>query len=138
MSPEITETITGRAREILEAPNYIVLSIPRANGTVQSNVVWADLDGENILLNSAIGRHWPANLQKAKHATILAMADNNPYEWVSVEGELISATTDDAIEEIDGLAKKYLGVDTYPNHRPDEQRISFRLRPLRVKYVKQG
>jgi PPOX class probable F420-dependent enzyme len=138
MPIETADTITGRAREILEAPNYVVLSIARANGTVQSNIVWADIDGENILLNSAIGRHWPANLQKVKHATVLAMADNNPFEWVAVEGELISATTDGANEEIDRLAKKYLGVDTYPNHRADEQRISFRLRPERVKYVKQG
>jgi PPOX class probable F420-dependent enzyme len=130
--------LEGRAREIVEAPNYVVVSIPRSDGTVQSVVVWADLDGEQILLNSAIGRHWPANLKRAGRATVLAMAGNDPYEWVAVEGELVEATTDGADPDIDRLAKKYLGVDSYPYRRPDERRISFRLRPQRIKYLKQG
>ncbi len=129
--------LEGRAREIVEAPNYVVVSIPRPDGTVQSVVVWADVDGEQILLNSAIGRHWPANLKRAGRATVLAMAGNDPYEWVAVEGELVEATTDGADSDIDRLAKKYLGVDSYPYRRPDERRISFRLRPQRIKYLKQ-
>jgi PPOX class probable F420-dependent enzyme len=131
-------TLEGRAREILEAPNYAVVSIPRTDGTVQSIVIWADLDGENILLNSAVGRHWPANLKRAGRATVVAMAESNPYEWVSVEGELVESTTEGADPDIDRLAKKYLGVDSYPYRQPDEQRISFRLRPERINYVKQG
>lgn len=131
-------TLEGRTREILEAPNYAVVSIPRTDGTVHSIVVWADLDGEQILLNSAVGRHWPANLKRAGRATVVMMADGNPYEWVAVEGELAEATTDGADPDIDRLAKKYLGVDSYPYRSPDEQRISFRLRPERIKYVKQG
>ena len=130
--------LEGRAREIVEAPNYVVVSIPRSDGTVQSVVVWADVDGEQILLNSAIGRHWPANLKRAGRATVLAMAGNDPYEWGAVEGELVEATTDGADPDIDRLAKKYLGVDSYPYRRPDERRISFRLRPQRIKYLKQG
>jgi len=130
--------LEGRAREIVAAPNYAVVSIPRSDGTVQSVVLWADVDGEQILLNSAIGRHWPANLRRARRATLLAMADNNPYEWVAVEGELVEATTDGADPDIDHLAKKYLGVDSYPYRRADERRISFRLLPQRIKYVKQG
>ncbi len=132
------EKLEGRAREIVEAPNYAVVSIPRPDGTVQSVVVWADVDGEQILLNSAIGRHWPANLKRAGRATVVAMADNNPYEWVAVEGELAEATTEGADPDIDRLAKKYLGVDSYPYRRADEQRISLRLRPQRINYVKQG
>jgi PPOX class probable F420-dependent enzyme len=130
--------LEGRARKILEGPNYAVLSIPRSDGTVQSIVIWADLDGENILVNSAVGRHWPANLKRAGRATVVAMADSNPYEWVSVEGELVETTTDGADADIDRLAKKYLGVDSYPYRKADEQRISFRLRPERINYVKQG
>jgi hypothetical protein len=125
--------LEGRAREILDAPHYTVVSIPRANGTVQSVVTWADVDADgNVMVNSAIGRAWPAALQRAKRATVLAMVEGNPYEWVSVEAELIDATTDGADAHIDALAKKYLGVDSYPYRRPDEQRISFKLRPTHV------
>jgi PPOX class probable F420-dependent enzyme len=127
-------TLEGRPREILEAPNYAVVSIPRADGTVQSVVAWAHVDGDHVTLNSAIGRGWPTNLERAKKATVLAMADSNPYEWVSVEGDLAEATTEGADEHIDQLANKYLGVDSYPYRTPDEQRISFTLRPTRIRY----
>ena len=114
----MTVKLEGREREIVAAPNYAVASIPRSDGTVQSVVVWADVDGEQILLNSAIGRHWPANLKRAGRATVLVIADNDPYEWVAVEGELVEATTDGADDDIDRLAKKYLGVDSYPIAAP--------------------
>ena len=126
--------LEGRAKEIFDAPNYVTVSIPREDGSVQSVVVWASVDGDKLELNSAIGRGWPANLQRAKRATVLAMGEGNPYEWVSYEGELEEATTDGADEHIDALAKKYLGVDRYPYHTPEEQRIRFRLRPTRIRY----
>jgi PPOX class probable F420-dependent enzyme len=126
--------LEGRAREILEAPNYVIVSIPRPDGSVQSVVVWADVDGDNVRLNSAIGRKWPANLQQAKAATVLAMHEGNPYEWVAVEAELIAASTDGADDHIDALAKKYLNADSYPYRNPAEQRITFTLAPKRVHY----
>jgi PPOX class probable F420-dependent enzyme len=126
--------LEGRAREILEAPNYVIVSIPRPDGSVQSVVVWADLDGDNVRLNSAIGRKWPANLQQAKAATVLAMHEGNPYEWVAVEAELIAASTDGADDHIDALAKKYLNADSYPYRNPAEQRIILTLAPKRVHY----
>jgi len=126
--------LEGRAREILEAPNCVVVSVPRRDVSVQSVVVWADLDGDNVRLNSAIGRRWPANLQRARRATVLAMNSSDPYEWVSVEAELIAASTDGADEHIDRLAKKYRGLDSYQNRKPGERRISFTLRPTRVTY----
>lgn len=128
----MADKLEGRAREILDAPNYVIVSIPREDGSVQSVVVWASVAGDDVALNSAIGRGWPANLQQAKRATVLAMADANPYEWVSVEGELVEATTEGADEHIDRLAKKYLGVDSYPYRSPAEQRIRFTLRPIRI------
>jgi PPOX class probable F420-dependent enzyme len=128
-------TLDGRAREILEAPNHAIVSIARADGSVQSVVAWAHVDGDHVTLNSAKGRGWPANLSRARKATVLAMADSNPYEWVSVEGELQRESTEGADEHIDELAKKYLGTDSYPFRQPGEQRVSFALRPTRVRYT---
>jgi len=41
-------------------------------------------------------------------------------------------TTDGADEQIDRLAKKYLGKDEYPWRKPEEQRITVRIHPSRV------
>ena len=128
--------LEGRAEEIIAGRNYAHVAIPRADGTVQTVIVWADTDDDgNVTVNSAEGRSWPANLRRAGTATVTVMADGNPYEWVSVTGRLVEDTHEGADENIDFLAKKYLDADSYPFRQPGEQRIKFALRPERVHYV---
>jgi len=127
-------TLEGRPQEIIAGKNYAHVAIPRADGTVQTVIVWAHTDGDNVTLNSAEGRDWPQNLRRAGTATVTVMADSNPYEWVSVTGSLVEDTHDGADPHIDSLAKKYLGVDSYPYRKEGEQRIKFALHPERVHY----
>ena len=127
-------TLEGRPQEIIAGKNYAHVAIPRADGTVQTVIVWAHTDGANVMLNSAEGRDWPTTLRRAGTATVTVMADSNPYEWVSVTGSLVADTHDGADAHIDSLAKKYLGVDSYPYRQAGEQRITFALRPERVHY----
>jgi len=127
-------TLEGRPEEIIAGKNYAHVAIPRSDGTVQTVIVWAHTDGGKVTLNSAEGRSWPANLRKAGTATVTVMADNNPYEWVSVTGRLATDTHDGADESIDFLAKKYLDADSYPFRQPGEQRVLFQLEPERVHY----
>jgi PPOX class probable F420-dependent enzyme len=134
----MSDQIDDRAKEIVKGPNYAHVSIPRRDGSVQSVIAWADEENGKLTLNSAEGRAWPANLRRSGRATVTMLADGNPYEWVSVEGRLEQASTEGADEHIDALAKKYLGVDTYPYRTPDEQRIKLTLQPEKVHYVKQG
>jgi PPOX class probable F420-dependent enzyme len=127
-------TLDGRPQEIIAGKNYAHVAIPRADGTVQTVIVWAHTDGGNVMLNSAEGRDWPKTLRRAGTATVTVMADSNPYEWVSVTGRLVEDTHDGADPHIDSLAKKYLGVDSYPYRKEGEQRIKFALSPERVHY----
>jgi PPOX class probable F420-dependent enzyme len=128
MAAKLDET----AKAIIAGKNYAHVAIPREDGTVHTVIVWADLDGDNVTLNSAEGRGWPANLRKAGTATITVMADNNPYEWVSLTGRVITDTHEGADEQIDAMAIKYTGRDYSPNRRPGEQRVRFVLEPERV------
>lgn len=136
----MAQQLEGRAKEIFtEGKNYAHVSVPREDGTVQSVIVWAHADDDgNVTLNSAEGRDWPANLRKARTATVTLMADGNPYEYVAVTAALAEDTHEGADEDIDFLAKKYIDADSYPFRQPGEQRILFRLRPERISYVKQG
>lgn len=136
----MTDQLEGRAKEIFtEGKNYAHVSIPRPDGTVQSVITWAHADDDgNVTLNSAEGRSWPANLRKAGTATVTLMADGNPFEYVAVTGRLAEDTHDGADDDIDFLAKKYLDADSYPFRQEGEQRILFRLRPERVRYVNQS
>ena len=129
----MTATLEGPARAIVADKNYAHLSVPREDGSILSVVIWSDVDDAgNIIVNSAEGRAWPRLLRRAGRATLSWANSANPYEFVSVTAKLVGDTHDGADAGIDALAKKYMGVDTYPGHSEDEQRVQFTLPPERV------
>lgn len=129
----MTTTLEGPARAIVADKNYAHLSVPREDGSILSVVIWADVDDAgNIIVNSAEGRTWPRLLRRAGRATLSWANSSNPYEFVSVTAKLVGDSHDGADDGIDALAKKYMGVDTYPGHSEDEQRVQFTLQPERV------
>jgi PPOX class probable F420-dependent enzyme len=128
-----TTTLEGDARAVVADKNYAHLSVPRDDGTILSVVIWSDVDGEGrIVVNSAEGRAWPRLLRRAGRATLSWANASNPYEFVSVTAKLVEDTHDGADAGIDALAKKYMGVDTYPGHTDGETRVKFALAPERV------
>jgi PPOX class probable F420-dependent enzyme len=130
----VADQLEGRARELLANKNYAHLSVPRQDGSIQSVVVWADTDDEGrIVVNSAEGRGWPANLRRAGQATISVHNAENPFEFVAVVATIDEDTNEGADDVIDALAKKYLDADSYPGRTPDETRVTFRLAPQRVR-----
>jgi PPOX class probable F420-dependent enzyme len=123
-------------RALLEQPNYAVVSSANPDGSIHSALVWIDLDNGALAVNSAAGRHWPSNLERDPRVTLLVADRANPYEYVEIRGEA-HGTTDGADEQIDRMAKKYIGQDTYPYRQPGEQRVKFVITPARVRYQKQ-
>ena len=126
------EKIEGRVAELLEAKNFAQVATTREDGSPHVTPTWVDHDGENIVLNTAEGRDWPANARRTGKVAINVINLENPYEYVYVQGSVAEDTTDGADEHIDKLAKKYLGVDEYPFRAPEERRVIIRITPERV------
>jgi PPOX class probable F420-dependent enzyme len=120
--------------ELFEKPYHAVISTRNADGSIHSTVIWADLEDGKVAVNSAVGRIWPRNLERDPRATVFVYNPQDPYQYVEVRGTA-TGSTDGADEHIDRLAKKYLNVDSYPNRRADEQRITFLIEPDHVRYV---
>ena len=84
------------------------------------------------VLNSVEGRAWARNLERDPRITLTVQNMENPYEYVEVRGKVAERTHDGADEHIDALAKKYLGVDSYPYRQAGEQRVIIRVEPEHV------
>jgi hypothetical protein len=50
--------------------------------------------------------------------------------WIDADGDLLPVNSAEA--HIDQLAKKYLGLDTYPLRAPGEVRVIYKIEPLSV------
>jgi PPOX class probable F420-dependent enzyme len=122
-------------QELLEQPNYAVVSTLNRDGSIHNTIVWISAEGDYVSVNSAIGRLWPTNLQRDPRVTVVVQEDGNPYNFVEIRGTA-TASTEDADEHIDALAKKYTGQDEFRDRRPGQQRIKFTIEPTHVRLYK--
>ena len=98
-------------------------------GQPQVTPVWIDADGDLILVNSAKGRVKDRNMRKSARVALSILDPDNPYRHLAVRGRVVAVTQNGAEEHIDRLAKKYLGLDRYPNRRPGEERVIYKIEP---------
>jgi PPOX class probable F420-dependent enzyme len=124
-------------KALLEAPHHAVISTLNEDGSIRNAVVWVSLEDGELAVNSAVGRGWPGNLDRDPHVTVLVYDQSNPYEYVEVRGTA-TGTRDDADEQINRLAKQYIGQDEYPFRGPGEVRMKYVITPEHVRHQKQG
>ena len=124
-------TLTEKQREFLEQPFVGEVTTLRPDGSPHTTVVWVDVDTDEVIFNTAVGRAKERYLRQDPRASLIVVDPQDPYKWVSVAGRA-ELSTEGADAEIDKLAKKYLGKDEYPWRNPEEQRINVRIRPEKV------
>ncbi len=124
--------LNEKARKLIEEPNFGYLATVMEDGSPQVSPVWVDLENGYVSFNTARGRVKERNLRRDPRVTLTVVNHENPYEYAVIRGRLAGDTHDGADENIDKLAKKYLGKDEYPFRRPGEQRVIFRIEPERV------
>lgn len=125
--------IPGRVRELLEGPNFAHVVTFGSNGDVHPVVAWVDVDGDDVLLNSAEGRAWPGRLRGDPRVVVTVPERDDPYEFAVIHGRMTAMTHAGADAHIDRLARTYLGKDRYPFRSPGEQRVVIRVHPERVR-----
>jgi PPOX class probable F420-dependent enzyme len=127
---QITEPIT----KLFEGKNFAFVATLMKDGWPQITPTWVDLEDGRILVNTAEGRLKQKNISRDDRIAISVADQNNPYHMVTIRGRVAEQTKEGADEHIDKLAKKYLGVDKYPQRSPDEKRIILKIKPERVHY----
>jgi PPOX class probable F420-dependent enzyme len=124
-------------QELLEQPNYAVVSTLNEDGSIHSAIAWVSTEDGKVAVNSAKGRKWPSNLERDPRINILVYEAGNPYNYVEIRGRA-EGTTEGADEHINALSKKYVGQDEYPYRQPGEQRVKYVVTPERVRHQRQG
>jgi len=123
------EIIPENFRDLFTKRAFGNLATLMPDGHPQVTPVWCDFDGTHVLVNSAKGRQKDRNMRRDARVA-LALADpDNPYRYLEVRGRVVEITEQGANEHIDRMAKKYLGLDKYPNRRPGEVRVLYKIQP---------
>jgi PPOX class probable F420-dependent enzyme len=126
-----TKSLTQRQREFLEQPFAGALTTLRDDGSPHTTLVWVDVDETGPGFNTAEGRAKPRHLERDPRLSLLVVDAQDQYRWLAISGTA-ELTTEGADAQIDKLAKKYLGEDEYPWRKPEETRLSVRIRPEHI------
>jgi len=119
-------------REFLDQNPFVgTVTTLRADGSPHSTIVWVDVEDGKVSFNTALGRAKPRHLERDPRASILVVDPNDPFKYVAVSGH-VEVTEEGADAQIDKLAKKYIGKDTYPWRNPAETRIKVLIEPEKV------
>jgi PPOX class probable F420-dependent enzyme len=124
-------TLNDKQRKFLEQPFVGTLTTLRDDGSPHSTIVWVDTDTDEVLFNTAAGRAKERHLRRDPRVSLLVVDPEDTYRWLAVSGKA-ELTTEGADDQIDKLAKKYLGKDEYPWRNPAEQRVKVVIEPDKV------
>ena len=100
-------------RDLIEGRVYAALSTVQPDGQPQSTVVWCDIDGDHVLINTMRGFRKEKNMRANPRVTLLAYEQRNPLRSLEVRGTVVEMTEVGALEHLDRLSVKYTGRGPY-------------------------
>jgi PPOX class probable F420-dependent enzyme len=126
--------LSTKARRFLEEPRFAVIATLNPDGTPLQAVIWYRVEGDAIVFNSRLGRHWPTNIARCRRIS-LTVADG--YDYVEMRGDVeIDEDPVRGQEVISGLVRRYQEDEAAAAAQiagfAKEPRVTFTLRPERV------
>ena len=128
------DRISAGGVKLLQEPQLAHFVTLMADGSPQITPVWIDVepDGSAVLVNTAEGRVKAKNVERDNRVAVSVADAANAWRFVLVRGSIVERRHEGADDQIDRLAYKYLGNETYPFRREGEQRVTLVIKPHHV------
>ena len=130
----MASALTDEMRQFLDEPRFAVLATINPDGSPQQTVMWFQLDGDELVMNTKRGRRKDRNLVRDPRISVCV---EDAYRYVSVAGT--ARLDQDQVRthaDILRIAKRYEGDEGgqayYDRNFRGAQRASFRLAVDRV------
>ena len=118
--------------DLFQKKSIAHLAVNFSDGRTLVNPVWCELADGHVQISSVEGR-LKDRLMRADPRVTLCLSDpENPYRYMEVRGRVVEMTQTGGRELIDRLAKRYMGVDAYPNDPPGTPRVVYRIQPDKI------
>jgi PPOX class probable F420-dependent enzyme len=133
--------LTPGTRAFLGGPRFASLTSLDPDGAPHTAVVWYRLaDDATIVVNSAEGRRWPANLRRDPRVSLAVLDGADGYRWFGAAGRVVEVVDDQAAAQADiaEMARRYHAAEParaealIEGQFRRQRRVSFRIRLLAV------
>lgn len=109
----MSSSLTATEREYLNGTNLVFLATLNPDGSPQVTPMWAEVEGDYVLMNTQKGRVKERNIRRDPRVAISTTSAEDPYEFISIRGEVVEISEDIGRKHIEKLSQKYLGK-AYP------------------------
>ena len=125
--------LTEKARRLVDAPNIAFLATLDPDGAPHVSPVWIDREGDTLRVNTVVGHLKDRNMRRDPRVAVALTDRDDVFQRVSIRARVAEIVEDgEADRHLDGLARKYVGTDTYTDRKPGERRVLYRLAPVRA------
>jgi PPOX class probable F420-dependent enzyme len=124
-----TELDKKDLQRLFQGRSLAFISTLSKDGSPHITPMWADMEGDVILINTFESSAKSKNIKKDPRIAISIVESNNPYNMVSIKGRVIDQTTEGADEHLKKLAKRYLGIGKYYYREPNRKRVILKIKP---------
>ncbi len=115
--------IPEKYRDLLTSSALAHVATIGPQGEPQVNPVWFGWDGTHLRFSQTTGRQKYRNVQRDARIAFSIVDPTNPYRYLEIRGTVVQIDPDPELDFINAMAKKYMGVERYPNHRPGDERV---------------
>ena len=120
-----------RTRELLDTPNFAVLTTLMPDGTAQTHVMWVGGDDEHLHINTQVDRQKYDNVIRDPRVTVTIVDADDPYSYVEVRGRVVRMEVGEVgLAHIHELSHKYFGRP-YREDTISADRVKLTIRPDR-------
>jgi PPOX class probable F420-dependent enzyme len=128
-------TLSDDLRAFLARDLFATIATIDPDGAPRQAVIWYTLEGDELVINSAVGRRWPANLLRDQRISMAIPDQHDGYRWVGLTGT-VSVVRDQPTAQADiaAMARRYHADEPDEAERlirdrfERQERISFRVR----------
>ena len=118
--------------DLFSAKNLVFVATLMKDGSPQLSPVWANIEDDHILVNTAEGRIKHKNILRDSRVAVSVVSRDNPLDMTTIRGKVVEIISDYEYEHADRLTKQYMGRDHYPFKRDDEKRITLKIKPYKI------
>ncbi|MFB7381075.1 PPOX class F420-dependent oxidoreductase [Kitasatospora purpeofusca] len=128
--------ISKDVRERIEAGHIWYVGTVNADGSPHVSPMWVAMEGDLLLFNTSVGRVKERNLRRDPRVCLSLADPRDPYDRVQVRGRAVRFVEgEEAVRNMDRLARRYLGVERYGWGIPGERRVVVLVEPTRISRV---
>ena len=116
-------------KELFVQKNTVFIATLMKDGSPQLSPVWANLEDDHIMINTAEGRIKHKNVLRDPRVAVSVVSHDNSTDMTSIRGTVVELIPDYDYSHVDKLAKKYMGLDRYPYRKEGEKRVVLKIKP---------